>query len=394
MSNLKRLCIHIQRFELRLVFWVRTHLFNNRRDLWLVGVAEVCGLLQHYQVTIPKSKSFCFWHDPFEYDLVKYDFSAPKSKGKFLSTLYRIFWPPILLGWHLPQSKGVVYNGMMGFLLSDDEREFEFQFIKKHSRRVICCFLGSDIRSVRLSIFRDEAQGSRSMGSYVPYLNANWESNEVILKRRASIADAHADVIFNFDEDQISYQRSKTIPPVFVYPNEWFNRNLTKFDDMDVIKIVHAPSSPLLKGTQVVHIALQQLLREGFKFEYIEIRRKSNSEIRQALSEAHIVLGQFYAYVPGITGIEALANACVLLTSADERTEKLPKGSNSAWVVTSPERIYDNLKHLLLNVDKLKLQASVGFDFAVSNFSRESNKERLLELINGTHSETPTQISH
>ena len=184
----------------------------------------------------------------------------------------------------------------------------------------------------------------------------------------------------NYDQDQISYLHSQTIPPFFAYPDEWFNFNLQKYQNLKIVKIVHASSSPLLKGTQLVHIALEKLKRDGFEFEYVELFGVSNSVVRQHLQSAHLALGPFHHYLPGFMGIEALANTCVLLTSADEHLERLPVGSNNAWIVTPADLIYENLKKVLENKKELQSQAIAGAEFAFKAYSRSSNAK----LINFT----------
>ena len=114
-----------------------------------------------------------------------------------------------------------------------------------------------------------------------------------------------------------------------------YKRQLKKFDEIVRPVLVHAPSSPIIKGTQLVRAAVALLREEGFDFEYVELTGVPHEEVASQLQRAHIVLNQFFAYVPGMFGIEAMAAGAVVLQSADESLESdLPAGSNAAWVVT------------------------------------------------------------
>ncbi len=103
-----------------------------------------------------------------------------------------------------------------------------------------------------------------------------------------------------------------------------------------------------------------------------------------ALDRAHVVLNQFYAFIPGVFGIEALAANAVLLTSADGTIEPaLPPGANDAWVVTPFWRVYDNLKAVLDNPGTMQSQADRGTAWVEAHCSRSVDRAHLLQLLAG-----------
>ena len=86
--------------------------------------------------------------------------------------------------------------------------------------------------------------------------------------------------------------------------------------------------------------------------------------------------------MPGIFGVEALANFCALMTSADEYIETdLPQDSNKAWMVTKNYDIYDNLKFLLNNHDEMEAYARRGYEWAKENASQEKSSKLLYKLL-------------
>ncbi|RRV29811.1 hypothetical protein EGJ23_02400 [Pseudomonas sp. o96-267] len=133
---------------------------------------------------------------------------------------------------------------------------------------------------------------------------------------------------------------------------------------MQQLVIVHAPSSPLIKGTPLVRAAIKKLRLEGYQFEYIELIGVPHSTVIETLKRAHIVLNEFYAFVPGVFGVEAMAANAVLLTSADKEIEPtLFEGANDAWVVTPYWMIYERLKQQLDHPEALQLQAEKGSEW-------------------------------
>jgi hypothetical protein len=100
------------------------------------------------------------------------------------------------------------------------------------------------------------------------------------------------------------------------------------------------------------------------------------------LSGAHIVLNEFYAFMPGMFGVEAMASHCALMTSADEKIEtSLPVGSNSAWMVTEYWNIYDNLKRLLDDHSLIKKYADAGYLWAYENCSYQNSAEKMRNIL-------------
>jgi hypothetical protein len=95
-----------------------------------------------------------------------------------------------------------------------------------------------------------------------------------------------------------------------------------------------------------------------------------------------VVLNEFYAFVPGQFGVEAMASHCALVTSADERIEtSLSPGANAAWMVTEYWNIYDNLKRLLDHPALIRHYADAGFAWASEYCSCEKNGVRLRKLL-------------
>jgi hypothetical protein len=201
-------------------------------------------------------------------------------------------------------------------------------------------------------------------------------------RRIAQVADRHANAVFNAAIDQMSYLTRPTEPFPYFFPDNAILDDDSKHTEAGPRIVVHAPSSPIIKGTQVVRAAVQRLQSEGYNFEYRELIGVPNSEVLDSLREAHIALNEFYAFVPGVFGVEAMASGCALLTRADETIEKdLPAGSNNAWVVTRAGDIYPHLKALLDHPEAIGPQAAAGRAWVASNATMTSTGERVRSVL-------------
>lgn len=342
-----RLVRGVQRTVARLSFKVHSRRSSGSRKIsWVVGPDEIASMVTSIAAAIPDSLSVCLIRHPFYSGPYDYE-GAPSSQGIFVQ-MCREAWT---FGALAADAEGFIYLGSTGFLRAQtDSRDFEFSFLKQRGLGICCIFTGSDIRSIPVMAEQEERFGIPNIATYLPAVNPVFASDAYDLARKeiARTASAHADVIFNARVDQASYLTRDTEPFLYFYPHEMICDPRDRFTGEKKPVVLHAPSSPVIKGTQLVRAAVAALRAEGLDFEYIELIGVPHEEVQRQLRRAHIVLNEFYSYMPGVFGIEAMASGAVLLTSADQRIETdLPEGSNEAWVVTPHHEVTTRLREVL-----------------------------------------------
>jgi Glycosyl transferases group 1 len=332
---------------------------------WIVGPHEVAGMVHQLAQAIPSSLSVLLARHPY----FAHDYGwTPGTRAYPGAVLLRVwFLAPWKFGELARRARGFVYISGEGFIhAAHDNRHYEFRFLRRHGLKIVCYFTGNDIRSPKLMRQLQEETGRPNLGTYLGEVNRVFESNgyDDVKRSIADAANRYADAVFSADVDQRSYLTGASHPFQYFHADDDVAGDFHKFDGMTRPVIVHAPSSPILKGTPLVRAAIAELRAEGYEFDYIELTRVTNAEVRSALERAHIVLNEFYAYVPGVFGVEAMAAGCALLTSADETIERqLPAGSNEAWSVTEHYRIVANLRELLDDPARARDLAERGRDW-------------------------------
>lgn len=367
-----------------LSYWLFRPFASRKRPIsWVVGPQEIASMAFHIAKLIPRSHSAILWRDPFY--RFKYNTTIPQSPSRKVSAALGMVLGPIILGRLIARSAGFLYLGELGFLTtSDDAREYEFAFVKSRGCAIACYFVGSDIRSPQLLHDLEAKTGLENLGTHIGRSNPLFDTPEWDQERRdlAAVADEYADLIFSASVDQLSYLKRPTHPVTYFFPDEEFSFDDSKFVEPERIVVLHAPSDPIIKGTERVREAVGRLKSEGYDFEYVELVGVSNDVVRQELRRAQIVLNQFYAFIPGVFGIEALASGCAVLMSSDENIEPdLPPGSNEAWVVTRYYEIYEKLKNLLDNPELMEATARRGRYWAMENVSFSHAGPRLREVL-------------
>lgn len=171
-----------------------------------------------------------------------------------------------------------------------------------------------------------------------------------------------------------------TEPFLYFYPDDDFVGDAPSRGDEVVV--THAPSSPVIKGTALVRDAVERLHSEGYAFEYVELIGMPHDAVLTQLRRSHIVANQFYAFVPSVFGIEALASRTAVLMSADASIEPdIAPGSEGAWLVTGPSDVYTNLKRLLDEPTTVLSLASKGHEWASATASASASGQVLQRLL-------------
>lgn len=349
---------------------------------WVIGPDEIASMVMRLSEAVPDSFSVSLTRHVF-YDF-DYDFSFRPGRFPAFEMIKRLVIAPFLLGRLAMRAKGFIYVGASGFLVGSDDRDYEFAWLRRHGVKVVCFFVGDDIRAPRRMHELETTLGRPNISTTIGSVDAFFESDEYDLLKRhiAAVADRRADIIFSNQVDSCSYLERHVEPFPLMYPDKDFIYLPGKYENIERAVLVHAPSSPLLKGTPSVREAVERLRAEGYDFEYQELVGASNSEVRAQLARAHIVLNQFYGFLPGMFGLEALASTTVMLCSADESVEpSIPSGGNSAWVVTLHGEIYENLKRLLDSPESWGGQAERGFRWAQENWAASVSGARFVEQL-------------
>lgn len=351
-----------------LIIWIFDFYFslkNSSKVSFIIGVDEIANCTYSLKQVFREDAISVNFNINKYYKSNIYDYFLPTS-SKELSFFLRIFYGPFLLAKLANQGDVFIYLWSTGFSL---DREIDYKFLKSKQKKIVCIFLGSDIRSLKLQREYGQKYHIDTMATYLEIKN-----NDEIVKKVAALADKYSDLVFNYSIDQISYLKSNQIPWPYMIDDKLLNKDNNKFSKLTSNQIVvcHAPSNPFIKGTPLVRAVIKKLQIEGYDFKYIEMINIPNSEVLEILEKSHIVLNEFYAFVPGVFSIEAMAKQNAVLTSANYTD--ISDTAEGAWMPTKYWEIYDHLKYLLDNPEKIEIFALNGHEFVKNNYTNEKVK--------------------
>ena len=132
--------------------------------------------------------------------------------------------------------------------------------------------------------------------------------NDDIVRCRLREFGRWADVIYSLNPDLMHGmpERSQFFPYAHPDVTEWHYRGVDTGTDRP-LQIVHAPTNRLIKGTKYLIAALDQLKREGLRFELRLVEDLSNAEARRAYEESDVLVDQLLVGWYGGVAAELMA---------------------------------------------------------------------------------------
>ena len=210
---------------------------------------------------------------------------------------------------------------------------------------------------------------------------------------------AYADGIYALNPDLLYVlpAHTKFLPYASVDPDEW-RPAPNRRPPHDRLRIVHAPSHRLVKGTRYLVEAVERLKAEGVALELILVENLPRNAARELYESADLVVDQLLAGWYGGLAVEAMAlgkPVVAYLREAD--LQFIPKAMREQLSVinANPRNIYDVLKSLAMEKryslpeigtksrsyletwhDPRKVAATVVEDYRAALACRQRNHDR------------------
>lgn len=109
--------------------------------------------------------------------------------------------------------------------------------------------------------------------------------------------------------------------PVVVEPSRWAAKRSPR-DANAPLRVVHAPSNPVLKGTPLIMPVLERLQREGV-IDYRLIQGVPSEQMPGVFAEADVLLDQFRLGSYGVAACEAMAAGCAVIGQVSDEVRAI-----------------------------------------------------------------------
>jgi len=154
-----------------------------------------------------------------------------------------------------------------------------------------------------------------------------------------------------------------------------------------VVRVLHSPSHPVLKGTAEVRAAIERLRARGVPVELHTIEGRPNAEVMQALRDCDLVVDQLYSDTPMAafaTEAASLGRPVIVCgCAAEQALAQVGPLPLPPTVYVRPEAFEATLEGLVLDEDRRHALGRACADFVALHWSPPTVGARLLRLLHG-----------
>lgn len=156
-------------------------------------------------------------------------------------------------------------------------------------------------------------------------------------------------------------------------------------DVSPVVRLLHAPSKPSVKGTDRIRGAVEALQANGVSADYRELVGVPNDEVREALLHCDLVIDQCYSdtTMAGFAAEAAVAGAASLFGSygADALASVIPSGGRPPAICVEPDELSERLAAAVADRNALRSLAVDAHAFVTSVWERSAVASRFLTIL-------------
>ena len=273
--------------------------------------------------------------------------------------------------------------------------QLELILLKWLGKKIIFIYVGSDTRPRFID------------GVYFPNStnNPNYKNAYLLTKkqkRKINIQEHYADYIVNSPSTAHYHERP------FI---NWFAMGIPKSSPSAIVhkkttssfvRILHSPSNPTIKGTDIILQTIQTLQSKGHPIKLIKIEGMSNRVVLEELEKCDFVIDQLYSDTPlAVFATEAACYGKPAIVGgyfSEEIHQYLNQEEIPPSLFVLPEALEAAIEKLIVDPDFRQALGEKARMFVNSHWQPEAVAARYLQLIQGnvpTHWwQDPSQIRY
>ncbi|MFZ3101268.1 MAG: glycosyltransferase [Desulfitobacteriaceae bacterium] len=242
----------------------------------------------------------------------------------------------------------------------------DLPLLKSLEKKAVMHYWGSDVR--RLSVARQ----------HNPYVRVKNNNESQIVKEIENIS-AHISDCIVADQELYLYVKD-LFPRVHFLPQAI---DLVKYEIKEQFSkrrplLVHAPTSPEIKGTKHILKAID-ILHQEYEFDFQLIQGLSHEQAQITYQQADLIIDQILVGSYGLLAVEAMAmGKPVVCWISEFMRNKYPAGL--PIIVANPDTITDVLRYWLKNQDMLAERGRQGRKYTEIHHDADIVVEKLVAI--------------
>lgn len=221
----------------------------------------------------------------------------------------------------------------------------DFKFLKSHGKKVVMIFCGDDARW-----YNSQKQEFEGLGlDYIIYPD-DYDHSLKSLNYRLDLirkAEKYADLIYSKrEQSQLQIRPFRHFPMTVLGSDYKFKSNSQRV----IPRVVHAPSSPIFKGTKYVLEVVKNLKMEGVKFDFILLENVPNHKAKEIYEDCDIIIDQLLATGGGRLSTEGLACGKIVMSRMNYTVYDQGFPTDSCPIIdVGPENLQSELRKIILD---------------------------------------------
>lgn len=163
----------------------------------------------------------------------------------------------------------------------------------------------------------------------------------------------------------------------------------------DQVRIVHAPSSPAAKGTQLIRNAVEEVKKRGVDIDFVELIDRTNQEVAGEIALADLVVDQTYSDTPMATfATEAAAYGRPSIVAGyelDQIRMQAPSGRVPPSIICKPSALADTIEKAARDQSFRREIGEAAQRFVRERWNPAAVAERVLAAARGELSDSKLQ---
>lgn len=372
-----------------------TLLQKREKQRFFLGYLEICGVFRSLEFAI-REKGHKAYFLNLGSESRERQTSDPFTAKLFLS-VYRLMHSPSVLSSGLRRlTVTVLYKFSILTLLlwiarnfdviviksgnSLTESNLDIRILKLLRKKIIFTFHGSDSRPFYLNGLHT-CGGDALLDEQLRQL-----SN---LKEKLTQCAALADYIIDSPTSAHFQQRKCCLRQVIFNPaplSSFAGKNRNT-DENNTLRILHAPSDPALKGSNIIRGIVQNMKAEGYAFDYIELNNVSNERVITELLNSDIIIDETYSdNYGGVFALEGLTAFKIVLVGGyalEHLNAFVPEWARMPTLYNHPNNMEKALKALFKDRRFRAEQRDAARDYIENIAAPACAADRLIRLSQG-----------
>lgn len=153
------------------------------------------------------------------------------------------------------------------------------------------------------------------------------------------------------------------------------------------LRVLHAPSDPEIKGTELVRAAVRSVQASGIKIDYLELHGVPHDQVVESLRATDLLIDQAFSDLPmsgfgaegAILGVPAITAGYY----ADQVQATVPALLTPPSVFVHPARLEESIRALASSPAERSTLGAAAKEFILTTWQPKTSAQRILDALNG-----------